>query len=292
MKILCLHKEIVQPGGSETFMLSIIKELSNLGHIVNLFTEKTSSYTEEFKPFCYIHEKPDIWQHYVPDFVICMHRPMAKYTLTMNCKKVYISNGILPIALGIEGFDKYFSVSEEVQHANKKLGFDSEILYNGIDLELFHPKKSSRKTLKKVLMISNHDPGVIHTVKEACDLKGLQFKHIGGRIWYTHVQDFINESDLIVSLGRGIYEAMACGRNCIIYDYRGGDGFLTEENYHIYIKRNCSGRTGMFKWNARQLSELFKFYHQDRGPQMRFLAENFHDIKFVTKKILLSSLSQ
>ena len=37
----------------------------------------------------------------------------------------------------------------------------------------------------------------------------------------------INEVDIVFSLGRGVIEAMLCGRIPIVFDHLGGDGMVT-----------------------------------------------------------------
>lgn len=287
MKILCLHRELIMPGGSETFMLAIIKELNSIGHDVWLYTLKSSHYIEEFKKYCIVIETQNTLFSSQPDAIFSMHRPMAPFAMHFNCHKTMISNGILPIGLAVPGFDRYVSVSEEVQNANKSLGFDSDIIYNGIDIERFYIKKPIRKKLKNVLFISNHCPGVINTVFSACSDYNLFCRHIGGTNHKLDVENMINSADLVISLGRGCYEAMACGRNIIIFDYRGGDGFVTPETFPIFRRKNCSGRNGQFPYNSRTLGHLFKFYNPDLSPFLRDIIINEHNIKTIVQKLLL-----
>lgn len=43
-------------------------------------------------------------------------------------------------------------------------------------------------------------------------------------------------------MGRGALEAMFCERAVIVFDYQGGDGLVTENNFEEIIKCNLSGR--------------------------------------------------
>lgn len=286
MKILCLHRELLQPGGSETFFKAITDELVRLDHEVFIYTLKKGTYAGYFHKDC---QFVDLQSPAIPpvfDFVVSMHRPMAEYVKRLNCFKTMICNGIIPIELAVPGFDRYISVSNEVQLANKKLGFESDVLYNSVNLNLFQPLNSVNEKLTFVLMISNHFPGVVRTVADACTGAGLFFKHIGFTHWTGFVERDINNSDLVVSLGRGVYESMACGRNVIVYDYRGGDGFLTPDNYSTFLTRNCSGRTCKFQYRPDQLHNLFNLYDPKLGPKLRHLAACYHDIKFFVSELL------
>jgi len=286
MKILCLHRELLQPGGSETFFKAITDELIRLEHEVFIFTLKKGTYAGHFHKDCNFI---DLQSPNVPpvfDFAVSMHRPMAEYVKRLNCFKTMICNGIIPIELAVSGFDRYVSVSNEVQWANEKLGFKSDVLYNAIDLAKFEPIKPVNEKLTTVLMISNHFPGVVRTVADACFGAGLFFKHIGFTHWTGFVERDINNADLVVSLGRGVYESMACGRNVIVYDYRGGDGFLTPESYRNFVTHNCSGRVGTYQYRPDQLHNLFNLYDPKLGPKLRELACLNHDIRFFVQELL------
>lgn len=286
LNILCLHREIIQPGGSETFMYSIIKALHFLGHKVSFFTLKHSNYISNFLPFCKVvsDEKSLYGRNF--DAVFSMHRPMVPIARKVYGHKTMISNGILPISLALEGFDRYVSVSEEVYIANKSLGFLSDIIFNGIDLHDFQAYKSVNRRLENVLMITNHFPGVTNIVQDACRMMDLNFIHIGGMYWTLKVCDAINNSDLVVSLGRGAYEAMACERNVIVFDYRGGDGFVTPGSVPVFRARNFSGRVCQFKYNAKQFCNQLLLYDPTFGPGLRDQMIANHNIHNVVKKLL------
>jgi len=286
MRILCLHRGLQQPGGSETFMLAIVAELYRLGHQVFVITLKHSNYIDAFAAYCVFLDPTSDLKSMKFDAVFSMHRQMGVFARAAGGYKTMISNGILPIALAIPGFHRYVSVSPEVHHANKLAGFDSDIIYNGINPDIFFSIREIHSKLRNVLMITNHVPGVINTVHAACSLLGVGFLHIGGTGWKLNVADFINKADLVVSLGRGCYEAMACERNVIVYDYRGGDGFLTPASYLIDRQRNCSGRTFKFQYTVEQLTNQLRQYDPSLGAPLRNLILKHQSIEPVVESLL------
>ena len=56
-----------------------------------------------------------------------------------------------------------------------------------------------------------------------------------------NIENIINEADLVVGIGRSIYDSMACGRCVISYDYRVynnkplGDGYISKEKIEKHI---------------------------------------------------------
>ena len=102
-------------------------------------------------------------------------------------------------------------------------------------------------------------------------------------VW--NVEDYINKADIVVSLGRGIYEGMACGRACYIYDYNGSDGWIDTKNIKEARVCNCSGRRFKRDLKTNYLVEDLKKYRQEMGEVNRRIAEEEYNIKKVAKRL-------
>ena len=83
------------------------------------------------------------------------------------------------------------------------------------------------------------------------------------------IEDVINQADLVVGLGRSAYDAMACGRCALVYDFREymneflGDGMLTPENFGKAMLHNCSGRASRLKYDEQSfIAEMQKYSPQ------------------------------
>lgn len=87
----------------------------------------------------------------------------------------------------------------------------------------------------------------------------------------------INKSDMVIGIGRSIYDAMACGRPCIIFDnryYNGNkaDGYLYPHLFDEFIKNNCSGRYHNYHFTEKDIRRELKKYNANDGPQLRKIA--------------------
>jgi len=63
---------------------------------------------------------------------------------------------------------------------------------------------------------------------------------------YGYVSDMnrvLNNADIVISTGRGIKEAMLCGKSCISMDCNSYDGIVNNENIKILEYANFSGRS-------------------------------------------------
>jgi hypothetical protein len=114
----------------------------------------------------------------------------------------------------------------------------------------------------------------------------LNFKHLGGEERHENVEDYLLWADMVIGLGRSVYEAMACERNVIIYDYMGGDGFVTPESILQFRKKNCSGRTNRIAYSPEQLRAEMSKYDPTIGPQLRaYILEN-NNIEIIAQEYL------
>ena len=268
MKILMMNYLLGGQTGSETWTATMAEELELQGHTVDLKTDASKA--------------DDTY-----DLALINHNTCLATAQHLTCKKVFTSHGVLPdLEQPTDGADVYVAVSEEVQANLKAKGYDSTIIRNGIDYEHFHPYRPLRKTLTNVLFSSNYPSNAENIIKQACEKAGLKFKRIGGQNKTTQVLHELNQADLVIGLGRTAYEAMSCGRNVIIFDYNGGDGFVTPQNVFQFRTNNCSGRYHRHRYTADDLVELFKLYDPETGRRLRNYIYRHHNVEKTAQQYL------
>lgn len=266
MNILLMNYMLGGTTGSETWTAAMQKELESFGHSV------TASIDANLLP--------DIF-----DGAIINHNICLRSTKHLTCKKIFTSHGVIPdLEQPVWGADVYVAVSEEVQRNLKDKGFDSIVIRNGIDLDVYRPTKPVNSTLKKVLFSSNYTGGKEKIIRQACDLLGVSFTRIGGKNKVTNVPEVLNEHDFVIGLGRTALEAMACNRNVIIYDYNGGDGFVTPDNIYTYCEANCSGRTNHIYYTPESLAQEMQKYNPDLN--LRSYIEEHNNLKKIVQQYL------
>lgn len=289
LKVLYMNGDFEYFGGSELHGWTIAKELVRLGHSVDVFCYLKGKMWDKMKETGATLLEDEIKDRY--DLAIINHNscllraPKSSY-------KIFISNGIIPSQEHpILGADRYVAISEEVQDNLREKGYDSVVIRNGIDCERFKSTRPIRKKLKTVLLLSNRQhpqTREFSVIDEACRKMKLNLMVVGIKfgtsIW--EVEEFINQADLVVSLGRGVYEAMACARCALIGDYGGLDGFLDKNIYLEARKNNCSGRRYRMSITVESITEEFKKYNQKQGEKNRKLILENHDIKKVVQNYL------
>ena len=275
MRITLSNHSLFKLGGSETWVRTMYDELSK-EHEVHVYTPIHQLWTD-IPPF-----NPRLRY----DLAIVNHTNCLGYLRQQNIGRIiFTSHGVIPQPERPEiGADVYVSVSEEVQAANLERGFESVVIRNPINTERFKPLKPTHGTLKNVLFLSNYGWKILETM--ATVGHEFDYVHIGGDSRVEETWEWIEWADLVIGLGRSVYESMSGGRNALVFDYQGADGIVTPESILKFRIRNCSGRTHKLRYTEDQLrAELCK-YDASYGPQLRdYILEN-NNVETIAKEYL------
>lgn len=299
MKILIATNHYFGYTGTETFASAIALQLKAKGHAVELYSpnaggpivRQTQGHgVPVFKDLKNIRRK----QY---DVVHLSHNTIAFEIRNAfdRLPLVYHSHGILPFLeqpphedLNISA---YLAVSEEVEDNLVRQGIDRDkvvLFRNMVDTERFWSYSPISDHLRKLLIISGRmDTNTRQTIEKACTLLGIEILSIGesGKVC-EYPESYINRADIVVSLGRGIIEAMACGRAALVFDYQGADGMVTRENLAEIQKCNFSGRRFKKTLRVEELVRELKKYSPDMGRINRALVEEHFSANVNIDKLL------
>lgn len=284
MNILVTNQQLDGFGGSETFTYTFIQELIKLGHNVDVFTLFKGFISSKLKNVVDV-PKPEY------DVIFSSHNTCLSKLLHIKAYKIHTCHGVgtNTAEAPIPGADKYVAISEEVQDGLKLQGYDSILIRNGIDCERFKPQTQISELRDVYSLCQGHVAN--NLLEQTCKKMGLNLNRT--KAW--NVEDLINNAELVVTLGRGAYEAMACGRNVLVFDSRSymksipkGDGMITKENIDVLIKHNCSGRALNIEFNIDQLiSEIEKYSPENGGFNRNYALKHFNSKSQVQKYLSL-----
>ncbi len=187
--------------------------------------------------------------------------------------------------------DFHVGISKEVCDSLDRKGFGNVLVPNGLDLQQKRPEQPLNPQLKKVLSLCQSEDanGLLRRV---CDRLGLEFVSFNKHKNPTfHIEKEINAADLVIGIGRSVYDAMACGRPCIVFDsrdYNGnkGDGYLHPHLFNAFLEANCSGRYRGQYFSEDELIGEFRKYRPEDGERLRALAEAQLDVVKTTDALL------
>lgn len=297
MKILITNYSLRDYKGSELFTYELVRELKCRSHEVFVFSLELGKVSEDIGKLgvqvsCNIED----FQKENFDIVHIQHNPTAKIIEKYfpSTPKIFMAHGFIPrfeqppnIA-----FCKYFAVSDIARdHLNKWHNIPKDrivIIRNFIDIERFQNKKELNAKPKKLLVLSNH-----FTLKnqlivaKACKEVKIDFSHIGlPNNSVQNVEDHINNYDIVITIGRGVLESLACERNVIVFDWSGGDGLITEENFYEIQRNNFSGKSFNIRFNGKSLANEIRKYDYRLGKKLRELVLKENSKEKIVDKIL------
>jgi len=267
-------------SGVPTYTLTLYNELTRRGHSVLVYSPlsgelaKKMTSTDSLKGVA------------APDVILAQHRtPAIKLKNAFpNVPMILITHGIEPaeeqpprIAI-----DYYIPVNEQNAENLVSQYVDPdkiEIIRDFIDTEEFRPIKPLSKDKPKVLFISNYKKWrAWQDLTRACSTLGLEFQAVGAPYGRSrNVAETINNADLVVTWGRGILEAMACGRPAISYNKRMGAGYITPEVYMENRIYNLGGVRSRYVFDFEGLVGEIQKYNPEDGAVNRGLIMEYHD---------------
>jgi glycosyltransferase involved in cell wall biosynthesis len=293
MRILITNHWLKKLGGSETFTYTLAGELYDRGHDVHLFTNEPGMVSTRICGDFNIPRVSDPRTRKY-DFVLANHNTCVKEVYPTKTHMVQTCHGTTPrLEQPSSLADAWVAISEEIRDHLAEMGFESDVIRNGINCDRFKPVQKLNAKPKTVLSLS-HSQELNDKLKPIFESKGIHFGALNkfkNPVW--NVEDFINAADMVISLGRGAYEAMACGRPVIVLDHRPyqemiGDGLITEKNIYKLLYYNCSGRAYRNKDIAQIIDFALSNYKPSLGDWCReFALENLNIKHQVSKYINL-----
>ena len=147
-----------------------------------------------------------------------------------------------------------------------------------IDTDRFVPRGPLPEVPRALLFFSSTPSADRRSMLEAAVAKaGLELSQLGGSAGQApDPRTALSEADVVIGYGRSILEAMACGRAAYVYDWSGGDGWVTAESYPAIEADGFAGRSGRMIVDEARLSEDLKQYRASMGSVNRDLVIAHH----------------
>ncbi len=301
-------------SGSDTYLYTLAKELIRRGHEVDVYTDNAGLAARHFiDNGVNVITEEDLYQNKLEpynvsfalkesyDVIHAHHNQTIKNVDQMlpDVPKVFVCHGVLPGAekppKGVY-IDKYVSVSDETKEMLEE-DFNKtnvSVIRNFVDTDRFKKRKVKKRKKLKILVLSNYYFGEwdASEIWEATKDLDAELNVVGGNgtmAW--DVEPYIQEADIVIGLGRGILEAMACEKPVIVGDYNGYDGAITTEfEYKTIRKSNFSGRSDIIidvpdaAYIKTEIERIMSVGIDNIGKQNREFVLKYHDVKKAADK--------
>ncbi len=287
MNILLSNHHLQKVGGTENYTYAMAVELLRRGHEVEYFTLHPGEISKRLESIGVRFMSRKSY-----DLVLANHRSTVR-KLWRKGFIVQTCHGAIPSLEQPSIYAHAFvAVTSEVRDHLRSKGFDSIVIHNGIDCKRFAPEQGISTSLRKVLSLCQSDEAN-STIGMCCQKMGVELvtanKHTDNR-W--DVERLINEADMVVGIGRSMYDAMACGRCVVSYDYRPymkkgmGCGYINTANIEPCIYYNCSGRGCGGEMGENELTAALQAYDPADGERNREYALRHLNIEKVVETYL------
>lgn len=255
MRILLTNNHLRNTGGTENYTYALATKLKDMGHEVEYFTFEKGFVSKKLEDLGIPFKSYNKY-----DLIIANHNSTVDY-LRDTGFIIQTCHGKIPSLEQPSPFANVFvAVSKEIEKHLLSKGIKSKILINGIDCERFKPTSPLHDNLTSVLSLCQSEKAN-DFIKECCkklnpNIKFLSCNKHTDNVW--EVEKLINEADLVVGIGRSLYDAMACGRCVISFDNRDihknptGNGYINALNIDKCLEDNCIGRN-----NPIEITEEF-----------------------------------
>lgn len=241
MRLLFALRGFGNPGGSETFTLTLADAIRQLGHDVHVRAASLGMVAIEARlrgievagvaePF------PEM-----VDGTICLDQSMAiemaaRYPAAVrlyamhNYQQPWLpppEHGIVHATLAPNA--RFATLAKGCAGAGQVIR-----IRQPVDVTRFSPRGPAAARPGRVLYLGNNADIVgdrLALLQQAWSGEDLSWKRLGGAAPTLDVPSEMADADIVVGYGRAILEAMACGRPAYVHEHSGSDGFVTAANY-------------------------------------------------------------
>jgi hypothetical protein len=289
MRVVIGTHLLLNPGGTESQVIAVARELERLGHDVTVTAE-------EFGPVAERAEQDGIRLARAPDELPGACDAVIAHDATMtavlaerypDARLIYVahsdrSDHQLPVLVpGV--VDAVVACSDRLASRIRSLALDVPIvrLREPIDTDRFARGTPLPTRPRKALILSNYLDGERERVlRDAWQPAGIEFLRVGASRFELDPLPAIREADIVVAKARAALEGMACARAVYLYDQFGGDGWVTPDNYPALEADNFAGQADAAARTGARIAADLADYHPDMGPANDELVRNHHGARY------------
>jgi hypothetical protein len=294
MKIL-LATNHLGLGGSESYLLTVAEQFDRLGHEAVIYTPEPEGGAEAARErgITVVGEASREGEY---DAALVQDAGVSLQIADFypRLPQLFVAHSAMfdlqapPQLEGMVG--AVVALNDRVAQRMRSYAIKAEVvrLRQPIDTQRFVPRGTLPEVPRKALMLSN-TPSVdrLKMLEAACAKAGLELSRLGGLSGRaTDVRPALAEAEIVIGYGRSILEAMALGRAAYVYDWKGGDGWVTPESYSAIEADGIAGGADIATVDIAQLTNDLRRYSPAMGPVNRDLVVAHHRANIHAQELL------
>lgn len=268
MKVLFTIQQFETLSGAQIVALEICEYFISRGHSCDLVSNIDGPPIRSLarKAGIRLLSDPTEINAFEYDLVCIMHHlgPALKFVASAMMKErtffafLHTSNGgnLAPPGLVLQPLiaDRILVNSPETAHFLQECGQPGATEFYNAAPQKFWDLRRKASELRVVTLVSNHAPD--EAVAALKLLNGIEVKRFGKGAQIQRVTPGnLRRADVVVTIGKTVQYALALGLTPYVYDWHGGPGYLSAENFAAAKWHNFSGRCCRRKLTARQIAD-------------------------------------
>jgi hypothetical protein len=281
--------ELTTIGGVGTYLVTVAEQLERMGHGVTILAGETGEMAAAaaergLRIVTEPGELPDacdvVYAQDAPSaYALGERYPKAPQAFCVHA--IEHDRWVVPQLPGLTSAT--VALHERSARFARSLGHVPEVirLRQPVDIRRFSPRGPIGDPPRRALVLGNYLAGDrFEAIREACADAGIDVVRRGlqGGGFTSSPEAEMNDSDIVIGKSRVILEAMACGRAAYVYDYNGGDGWVTKDRYPALEEVNFDGPDGPSR-DDTSLAEDLRAYNPAMGAANRDLAIAHHSAR-------------
>ena len=283
MRFVLANRELKGAGGTEVHLVTLGEQLQRLGHDVHLYATELGDFAEHARrrglavrgSLLELPEDADVVfsQDGIVAYELARRYPGA-LALFRLCSDVFDFE--LPPQLP-GAVDLIVVLSDRYERLARAGAGDVPVLRLRvpIDVDRLAPLSTIRERPRTAIVLGNYDDRV-EMVRQAWGPSGVEVRTIVGGAQAFDVAAALAVADIVVAKSRAALDAMACGRAVYVFDFFGGDGWVTPESYGAMEADNFAGQATSRVVDAAALAGDLAGYRREMGTVNRDLVLQHH----------------
>jgi hypothetical protein len=291
--LLLATRQLVGPGGAETYLVTLAEGLRRLGHHVTLTASTIGEGAGGGRDAGFAVVAADAELDPPPDAIVVQDRVLSlrlahRYS---DAPQVFVVHGVdhdyeLPQpGAGVVAACVVLNGRHERRARALEGGPPVVRLRQPIDMRRFKPYGQPRERPERALVLSNNfPPERLATLLRAWGPAGVDVTTLGrndalglGGAVADDPRAAISAADVVVGYGRAMLEAMACRRAAFVFAGPGGDGWVTGERYPAMEADGFAGGAFSEVYDEQRLLDALDDYDPELGQIGRDLVRFPHD---------------
>jgi hypothetical protein len=240
MRIVLSSENFAAAGGTETYTVTVARELDQLGHEPRIYSpnhgEMAELAREQGVAVMNSLQLPRACDLVIASDTATCHELAGRYPQALVVFVAHSADHMLQAPTQLQDRCQAIVVlNDRVRRVVEARAWHAPVvrLRQPIDLHRYRELGPGRSTARTALVLSNYLDGPrAKLIEDGCRANGFDVAWTGATTRSTTTPEFaIADADLVIGLGRSVLEAMAAGRAAYVYGIVGGDGWVTPDRY-------------------------------------------------------------